>query len=64
MIQLLILTLFEGSSGWSRQARYLAKNKEIQYPPSPTGVTTAHIDETAFIQWVCYEASVSLGFQF
>ncbi len=55
---------FEGSSTWTDNARYLAKRTKEQYLLAPVGVTTELFDETASIHWVCYEASMSFGYQF
>jgi hypothetical protein len=55
---------FEGSAAWSHKAHALSKIEQEPYTLTPTGVTTRSFDERASIHWVCYEASISLGYQF
>lgn len=55
---------FQGATTWTHKAEYDSKRTREQYILAPTGVTTSLFNEPASIHWVCYEVSLSLGYQF
>lgn len=54
---------FEGFAAWTDHARTVAQRRPEEYIGTPVATTTK-TDTPTSIHWVCYEADISLGYQF